>query len=1031
MMSDFNSNVNLNERIDLPLDADEILDGAVFVKGDSVYAATRLRGTTERDFEDDVEKMLGEVGWTIHVGQADYDRKLALKVDSLINFVKETQPEEWAKIEGLYGSHTQERFLKRLVDELEPHDERGGVLNVLRHGIRMIPGAQFRLCFFKPATAKNPDALAHYKANRFELVRQLRYGTLPDDTNNSVDVVLFLNGIPVVTMELKNNLTGQHTEHAVKQYERDRSPKELLFKPNRRALVHFALDSETVAMCTWLANSKSRFLPFNRGNGMNGAGNPANPHGYRTEYLYREILAPDSLLDIIQRFVRVEYDANTHVMKNVIFPRFHQLDAVRKLVADARDKGAGQSYLIQHSAGSGKSNSIAWLAHHLQSLHDGNDNPVFDTVVILTDRRNLDTQLSETIDSVEHKRGVVVRIREEDGSAGLREALNSGAQIITSTIQKFPYICSETRVSGRKFAVIIDEAHSSQSGKANAKMKMALIDRDVDPDEPWDDEDELAREMKAQGRIPNLSFFAFTATPKAATLEVFGTRDNECKRDGDGILIPRPFHLYSMKQAIDEGFILDVLENYTCFETYFKLAKTIQDDPKYKEAKANRALMGIVDWNPEMVDRKAQIIVEHFMNDVEGVLGGKSKAMVVTWSRPMAYRLYLAMTEYIKQQRYACEVMVAFSGKLDVDGEEVTEAKVNGVPETRTAELFDSDAKRIIVCANKFQTGFDQPKLCAMYVDKMLTGVAAVQTLSRLNRTCSIPGKRTFVLDFANTWDTIRASFANYYEATELDAVTDPDVIYNLVERLDGYHVYEVSEIEAVAEVYYDETDSGVALRRIEPKLQPAVDRWCALDDTPKREFKMLLRKFLRSYSFITQMISLGDKDLHRLFVYAGFLVKKLFLKTASMPDLRDKVELEYLRIEDKGTQHIKLQSEELHNGGANAGITKDEEEEHLSVLIEHLNEAFGAQWTDADKIIKACADKICEDEEFVAKARTNSMGDLRAIFGDVMLSALAAILSDSQDMYEKFNENPDAYLNVMNNDLLPIVYRRCNADEE
>ena len=537
-------------------------------------------------------------------------------------------------------------------------------------------------------------------------------------------------------------------------------------------------------------------------------------------------------------------DART-ISEETHVPLRFALKILRKLVADAKASGTGKSYLIQHSAGSGKSNSIAWLAHHLQSLHDANDSPVFDTVVILTDRRNLDAQLSETIDAVEHKRGVVVRIREEDGSAGLREALNSGAQIITSTIQKFPYICSETKVSGRKFAVIIDEAHSSQSGKANAKMKLALIDRDLDPDEPWDDEDELAKEMKAQGTIPNLSFFAFTATPKAAPLEVFGTRDELCKRDESGILIPRPFHLYSMKQAIDEGFILDVLENYTCFESYFKLVKTIADDPKYKEMKANRALMGIVDWNPAMIGSKAQIIVEHFMNDVEGVLDHHSKAMVVTWSRPMAYRLYLAMAEYIKQQKYACQIMVAFSGRLDVDGEEVTEAKVNGVAETRTAELFDTDEKRIIVCANKFQTGFDQPKLCAMYVDKMLTGVAAVQTLSRLNRTCSIPGKRTFVVDFANDWETIRASFSDYYEATQLDAATDPDVIYNLQERLDGYHVYDATEIEAVASVYFDEPDPGAVLRKIEPKLQPAVDRWQALDDTPKREFKALLRKFL------------------------------------------------------------------------------------------------------------------------------------------------------------------------------------------
>ena len=997
------------------------------------YMAVGLPKTTEKNFENNVESMMHDAGWDVFESnaeaQADYDRKRALKTKSVLGFVKETQPEEWAKIEKMYGAQAEERFLKRLCDELEPHDERGGVVNVLRHGIRMAPGAQFRLCFFKPATGKNPDAIARYEANRFELVRQLRYGTLPDDKDNSVDTVLFLNGIPVATMELKNNLSGQRTDHAVKQYKTDRSPKELLFKPNRRAIVHFALDSETVEMCTWLANGKSYFLPFNRGNGMSGAGNPPNPNGYRTEYLYREILETDSLLDIIQRFVRVEYDADTHAMKKIIFPRYHQLDAVRKLVADAKASGAGKSYLIQHSAGSGKSNSIAWLAHHLQSLHDAGDNPVFDTVVILTDRRNLDAQLSETIDSVEHKRGVVVRIREEDGSAGLKEALNSGAQIITSTIQKFPYICSETKVSGRRFAVIIDEAHSSQSGKANAKMKMALIDRDLDPDEPWDDEDELAKEMKAQGKIPNLSFFAFTATPKAATLEVFGTRDDECKRDENGMLIPRPFHLYSMKQAIDEGFILDVLENYTCFESYFKLVKTIADDPKYKEMKANRALMGIAEWSPAMVERKAQIIVEHFMNDVEGVLDGKAKAMVVTWSRPMAYRLYRAMADYIAQERYACEIMVAFSGKLEVDGEELTEASINGVPESRTAELFDSDEKRIIVCANKFQTGFDQPKLCAMYVDKMLTGVAAVQTLSRLNRTCSIPGKRTFVLDFANTWDTIRASFANYYEATELDAATDPDVIYNLASRLDGYHVYETSEVEAVADTYFGEPDPDKVLMKVEAKLQPAVDRWKAKDDTKKREFKALLRKFLRSYSFITQMVRLGDEDLHRLFVYGGFLVKKLFLETGDTPDLRDKVELEYLRIEDKGTQAIKLQSEQLHNGGANAGIAKEEEEERLSVLIEHLNEVFGTEWEDADKIIKACADKICEDEDFVAKARTNTMGDLRAIFGGVMMDALAAILSDSQDMFEKFSENPDAFMRVMDDELLPIVYRRCNAD--
>lgn len=1008
------------------------------------YAAVKAKSISEKKFEDYIEYMLGSTGWRTTVNgvrsfpafkdnadaQKDYDRSLALKVDSLIGFVKETQPEEWAKIEGMYGMQTKERFLKRVCDVLEPHDNRDGLINVLRRGFKMAPGADFKLCYFKPASTLNPDLQSKYEANRLEIVRQLRYGTLPDDQNNSIDTVLFLNGIPIVTMELKNNLSGQRTEHAVEQYKHDRSPKELVFKPNRRSIVHFALDSETVAMTTWLANSKTVFLPFNKGNGKFGGGNPVpeNGEGYRTEYLYREILAPDSLLDIIQRFVRVDYDSKTKAMKRVIFPRYHQLDVVRKLVADAKENDSGKSYLIQHSAGSGKSNSIAWLAHHLSSLHDANNNAVFDTVVVLTDRRNLDSQLSETIESVDHKRGVVKRVTPKEGSAGLRDALNSGSKIITSTIQKFPYICSETKVSGKKFAVIIDEAHSSQSGKANAKMKMALIDKDIDPDEPWDSEDELAKEMAAQGTIPNLSFFAFTATPKASTLEVFGTRDEKCHKDKDGMLIPRPFHLYSMKQAIDEKFILDVLENYTCFQTYFKLVKTIQDDPRFKEMKANRALMGIVNWNPRMIEKKAEIITEHFMSDVEGLLGHRSKAMVVTSSRPMAYRLYSGIRDYIAQNHYDCKVMIAFSGSLEVDNKEVTEASVNGVPESQTAEVFDADDKRIIVCANKFQTGFDQPKLCAMYVDKMLTGVTAVQTLSRLNRTCSIPGKRTFVLDFVNDWETIRASFSSYYEVTEIDAVTDPNVIYDLKERLDSFYVYDQVDVDVVANLYYTELDSDKVQSEIEGRLAPAVDKWTALEDNSKKTFKALLKKFLRSYSFITQMCKLGDKELHGFFVYAGFLIKKLFLNVSGDVELRDKVELEYLRIEDKGTKSIKLESEELHNGGANAGITHDDPEEYLSELVRKLNEAFGTDWQDGEKIFKAASDKILENESFVMQARVNSQNDLRAVFQGVFEDAILAITSESQDIANTFMKNPEKFMGFLNDNLLSYVYRQING---
>lgn len=990
--------------------------------------------TTEKNFEDDVEAFLRDAGWQTFPSNAqagsDYDPVLALKTRSLLDFIHQTQPSEWAKIEGLYGQAAEAQFLKRLSDVLEPRDTRGGLLATLRRGFNMAPGAHFRLCYFRPASTLNPEALADYRTNRFELVRQLHYGTLPDDLHNSVDTVLFLNGLPLVTLELKNNLSGQRTSHAVAQYKADRSPKELLFKPNRRSLVHFALDSETVEMTTRLAGADTVFLPFNRGNGRGGGGNPANPEGYRTEYLYREVLTPDSLLDIVQHFVRADPDPSTGALTRVIFPRYHQLDAVRRLVADARAHGAGHNYLIQHSAGSGKSNSIAWLAHRLHSLHDDAQEAIFDTVVVLTDRKNLDAQLSATIASVDHVTGVVKTITERDGSAGLRDALNSGAQIITSTIQKFPYICAQVRSKDKRYAVIIDEAHSSQSGSDHAKMKLALASReDADPD-ARDGEDLLAEVMSAQGPTPNISFFAFTATPKPATLEVFGTRDALCQIAEDGRPIPRPFHLYSMKQAIDEGYILDVLENYTCFATYFRLVKTVAEDPRFEEARANTALRRLVTWNPHLIENKARVIVEHFHSDVAGLLGGRSKAMVVTSSRRMALELYRAIRAYTTESGYALGTMIAFSGALSEGegGSEVTEASLNGVPESRTAEVFDEDSQRIIVVANKFQTGFDQPKLCAMYVDKELSGVAAVQTLSRLNRISPIPGKRTFVLDFANDPKRIQSSFNAYYDVAELDTVTDPSVVYDLRERLEGFGIIDPAEVELVAEAYLNARNPDAILGLVEGRLSPAVDRWIALPNDEKRTFKALLRKFCRTYSFITQMVALGDRKLHTFFIYSGFLIRKLFLDTSPDVDLRDKVDVEYLRLEDRGTESIELEAEALHNGGADAGVTQENEQEYLSELVRKMNDAFGTDWRDADKILRAVADKILEDETFVAQARTNSVADLRAVFPEQAMNALLAIVSDSQDMAAAFNADPNRFISIVN-ELLPVLHRRANSD--
>lgn len=1028
------------------LNSDELTDVTVIEVGnenssaslDWVVSSAEKMGpgeTYERDFEDDIEFYLDNAGWKTFakerreaiekgeprwsVAQKDYDRQLAIKTNSLISFIKETQPDEWAKIEGLYGAKAKDEFLKRVNKVLEPQQDYNGLIETLRKGFEMPPGAHFRLTYFKPANNKNPDLLAKYDANRFEVVRQLEYGNFKHNDTDSIDMVLFLNGLPLVTLELKNNISGQRTVHAAKQYMRDRDFKELIFQPNRRALVHFALDSETVEMCTWLKGSASFFMPFNKGNGMAGGGNPANPNGYRTEYLYSETLAPDSLLDIIQRFVRVEYKEDSKrrkVMNKVIFPRYHQLDVVRKLTADAKINGSGHNYLIQHSAGSGKSNSIAWLAHNLQSLHDVGNHPVFDSVIVLTDRKNLDSQLSANVDSTSNVIGVVKRIEEKDGSDGLKAALNSGAQIITSTIQKFPYICRETEVAGKKFAVIIDEAHSSQTGRAHAKMKYALTDFNIpDPDDPTA-EDEIVKEILAQGTLPNLSIFAFTATPKASTLEVFGTKD----ASGN----PTPFHLYSMKQAIEEGFILDVLDNYTVYDTYFKLVKTITDDPRYKEAKANKALVNIVRNDHRLLDKRAAIIVEHFMNDVSNELDGKSKAMVVTHSRSSALAYYRAIKSYATSQNYNLGVLVAFSGTLKDGDKEWTESSINGFPDSMTAVEFNKDNHRIIVCANKFQTGFDQPKLCAMYVDKVLTGVAAVQTLSRLNR--CYPSKRTFVLDFVNDWDTIRASFSNYYEMTEIDEVTDPSIIYDTKRRLDTFGIYDSLEVDAVARAWFGDTDGQRKLRRIEGLLSPAVDRWNTLETENKILFKALLKKFLKTYSFITQMLKLGDEKLHCFFAYASMLIKKLFTETSDDVSLRDKVEIEYLRVENRGTRSISLESEKLHNAAAIPGIRSPEEKKFLSELVRQMNERFGTDWKDADKLIKAVGDKIMEDEDFVATARNNSINEVKSIFMEAYTSALISIISEGGEMADAIAKNPQDFEEFLRDNLLPYVYWKC-----
>ena len=716
-------------------------------------------------FEEAIEKYLTEEGGFSKGNRESFDSARGIDPTVLIPFIKETQPKEWEYLERILKDKTEEVLLDELCKALNSEYE--GCLKVLRHGFKCY-GKTIRVAFFAPATGLNPATKKLYDANRLTITRQLKYS---DKHNNTLDVVLSLNGIPLVTMELKNPMTGQTWRSAVYQYKNDRDPNDLIFQFKKRALVHFAVDTDEVYMTTRLLKKQTRFLPFNKGNN-NGAGNPDNPDGYKTSYLWENILSRDSFMDIFARFIHLQVEEKRIGGKKIkketmIFPRYHQLDAVRKLIADAKEKGVGKNYLIEHSAGSGKSNTIAWLSHRLVSLHNENDEKIFDSIVVITDRVVLDKQLQDTIYQFEHKQGVVQKIDKDSNQ--LARALKRCDPIIITTLQKFPYVIDKIgELPKRKYAVVIDEAHSSQSGETAKEMKAVLSDRVVkeeaekqaQEEQFVDYEEEIYKEMKRRGRQPNISFFAFTATPKYKTLEMFGRPGSDEK--------PEPFHLYSMRQAIEERFILDVLKNYTTYKTYYRLVKSIADDPEVDKRKAAKALTRYLSIHPHNIAQKTKIMVEHFRQFVKPKIGGRAKAMVVTPSRLHAVRYKKAFDKYINENWYAdIKTLVAFSGTV-VDPTfpeiEYTEVSMNNrIKEKELPEKFASDEYQILIVAEKYQTGFDQPLLHTMYVDKRLSGVQAVQTLSRLNRIH--PGKvDTFVLDFVNDAKEIQDSFQPYYE---------------------------------------------------------------------------------------------------------------------------------------------------------------------------------------------------------------------------------------------------------------------------
>jgi type I restriction enzyme R subunit len=939
-------------------------------------------------------------------GAKEYDTALCLMSRDVTDFVLATQPKEWQQLAQHHGAAVKEQFLKRLAAEVE----RRGALDVLRNGLKD-SGVKFRLAYFRPASGLNEETRRLHAANLFAVVRQLHYSE--KDTSKSIDLTLFLNGIPIFTAEIKNPLNGQDVEDAIRQYKNDRDPREPLLAYGR-CLAHFAVDPDLVYVTTHLTGQKTRFLPFNQGK-YGGAGNPPvspTQKGYATGYLWDETWARDSVLDLVRQFIHEVEEEDERGRKTgkrfLIFPRYQQLDCVRRLITHARAAGAGQRYLVQHSAGSGKSFTIAWLAHQLATLHDPSDRRVFDSIVVITDRRVLDRQLQTTMLQFEQTLGVVENI--DTTSRQLKEALETGKTIIVTTLQKFPVIVKEIgELRGKRFALIVDEAHSSQSGESTKSLKQVLGARSLEEAEAEDAaaptaEEELENavlaEMEMRGRLENLSTFAFTATPKPKTLELFGTK----RPDGKFA----PFHLYSMRQAIEEGFILDVLANYTTYKAYWRLHKRIEDDPRYDKKKAEYLLKSFVELHPHAIAEKVRIMVEHFAAKVQGEIGGRAKAMIVTRSRLHAVRYRLAIGTYLTERALPFKAIVAFSGTVQDGGRSYTESGMNGFPESQTAKSFEHPEYRFLIVANKFQTGFDQPLLHTMYVDKKLGGVNAVQTLSRLNRTLPPVKKGTMVLDFANESDAIKAAFEPYYETTLLSEATDPNLLYEIQARLGAFPVFTEADVHAFAKVYFDPKASQDRLYSV---LAPMVERVRALAEEEQLDFRGHLTDYVRLYAFLAQVLTFADTDLEKLYVFARYLRRLIPAGGGELPrEVQQNIDMESYRIQETGSGKIALERKPgilvpVGTGGGRG--TPIEEQETLSRIIEELNERFGLNLGPEHHVtLGQMMGKLDDDAALDAAARVNTRENVRLTFDQKVEQVIQEIVDSNFDLYKRITDD-------------------------
>ena len=1004
------------------------------------------RRVQEVAFESVIEAYLLSHGY-IPVSRDGFDRERAIFPDEVLSFIRTTQPTEWAKLEALHGERTGEQIVNDLCKWMDTH----GCLTTIRHGFKCY-GRTLRVAFFKAAHDMNPELAEKYAANQLGLTRQLYYK--PDSTK-SIDLVISLNGIPIITIELKNPITGQTADHAKRQYQKDRDPRDLIFAFKRRTLVHFAVDTDVVFMTTRLAGNATHFLPFNKGDN-GGAGNPPDPsaRSYRTAYFWEEVLERDSLLDLLARFLHLQIEEKraedgTKVRKEtMIFPRYHQLRAVRLLVDSAQAHGVGTNYLIEHSAGSGKSNTIAWLAHRLSSLHNERNERVFDSVIVVTDRVVLDQQLQDTVYQFEHKRGVVQKI--DDDSRQLAEALKNSVPLIITTLQKFPFVSrqllkmaekegeqSEGVLPTRKCAVLIDEAHSSQSGETSTQLKAVLGGeelvrkaKEVAAANGAEEMEELYRSMAKRSRQANLSFFAFTATPKHKTLKVFG-------RNGE------PFHRYTMRQAIEEGFILDVLKNYVTYATYFRLLKACEDDPNVEKKQAARALSRYLRLHPHNIAQKTEIMVEHFQSVTRHKIGGRAKAMVVTGSRLEAVRYKQAFDKYIRSRGYPIRTLVAFSGTVEDDrlkNVSYTEVEMNeGIREKELPEQFASSDYQVLLVAEKYQTGFDQPLLHTMFIDRRLAGIQAVQTLSRLNRTHPVK-EDTFVLDFVpENREEVRAAFETYYDGATMGEEVDPALLYVIKAELDSSGIYLAEEVERFTFVYFKpkQKQSRKDHEAMNAILDPAVSRFKARYEGESKEMEIWrgkLNSFKNLYAFLSQVIPYQDSDLERLYIYLRHLAAKLPRRpTGPSYDFDDDVRLDYYRLQKISEGSISLTSDYYRplDGPTEVGSGQVREEHiPLSRLIDVVNDRFGTDFNQADQLFFDQLVEAALDDETLRDAASVNPGDkFELVFKNLLEALFVERMDQNEEIFAKFMNNQD-FQKIVTSWLSNEAYRRLRIKD-